>query len=128
MLFLTKNGYCLLITALVVKTAPHGYHVHQAVWELHVGEAFIAVQESSDAHGILSREENDLHILLKPGCMLDNYTLACSFLPCCSAVLILSVGLGQGSGVLTQLWMLRKIPSGGSSQTSLAFRSFRSLR
>ncbi len=51
------------MSTLVVKTALHGYYVYQAVWELYVGEAFIALQESSNAHGILCRKQNDLHLL-----------------------------------------------------------------
>ncbi len=84
MLFLTKNGYCLLMSTLVVKTALRGYHVYQAVWEPHVGEAFIALQESSNAHGILSHEENDLHLLSKAVCSINTSWLALFF---CAALL-----------------------------------------
>ncbi len=51
------------MSTLVVKTALRVYHVYQTVWEPHVGEALIPLQESSTAHGILSRKENDLHLL-----------------------------------------------------------------
>ncbi len=81
MLFLTKNGYCL---PLVVKTALRGYHVYQAVWEPQVDETFIALQESSNAHGILYREENDLHLLSKAVCSITTSWLALFF---CAALL-----------------------------------------
>ncbi len=38
------------MSTLVVKTTLRGYHVYQAVWEPHVGEAFISLQESMNAH------------------------------------------------------------------------------
>ncbi len=40
MLFLTKNGYGLLMSMVMVKTILCGYHAYQAVWEPHVGGAF----------------------------------------------------------------------------------------
>ncbi len=49
----------------------------------------------------LAKTENDLHLLSKA--VLDNVILACSFLPCCSALLILSVRARARLGRLTQL-------------------------
>ncbi len=54
----------------MVKTALRGYHVSQAVWEPHVGEAFIAMQESSK----VGRGYSD------SGVIPTNYTLTA----CCS--------------------------------------------
>ncbi len=67
------------MSTLMVKTALRGYHVYQAVWEPHVGEAFIAMQESSIAYRILSREENNLHFLSKTVCSINTSWLALSF-------------------------------------------------
>ena len=33
-----------------VKTAVHGYHVYRTIWEPHVHEEFIVVQESGNSH------------------------------------------------------------------------------
>ena len=37
-------------STLVVKAAVRGYHVYRAVWDPHVGERFIVVQETSSVH------------------------------------------------------------------------------
>ena len=35
---------------LVVKTAVHGYDVYRTVWEPHLDEEFIVIQESGNSH------------------------------------------------------------------------------
>ena len=36
--------------ALVVKIAVRGYHVYRTVWEPHVGEEFVVIQQSGNSH------------------------------------------------------------------------------
>ena len=37
-------------STLVVKTAIHGYHVYKIIWEPHVGDEFIVIQEGGNSH------------------------------------------------------------------------------
>ena len=37
-------------STLVVKTTVCGYHVYRTLWEPHVGEEFIVIQESGNSH------------------------------------------------------------------------------
>ncbi len=83
----TKNGYCLLMSTLVVKIALRGYHIYQAVWEPTRWRSY-AGEQYCPWNSVSRREQSPSSV---EDCMLDKYLLACSFLPCCSALLILSV-------------------------------------
>ena len=49
---LTSAAYSIYTMSfmLVVKTAVRGYHVYRTLWEPHVGEEFIVIQESGNSH------------------------------------------------------------------------------
>ena len=47
---LEVTSISILVSFLLVETVVRGYHVYQVLWELCVGETFIALHESGNGH------------------------------------------------------------------------------
>ncbi len=92
MLFLTKNGHCRLMSTLVVKTVHMG-----TMFTKQCGSHTLAKLTSLCRRAVMPMEFCLVKGTISIFCRIRKlyvryrYLLACSFLPCCSALLILCI-------------------------------------